>query len=75
MKIHKITTDLTTFGAVFVASMEVMENLAKLKWGAAAKGLVAITNRKAALLEAEINSPGKEVTYLVKAQGHFEQRR
>jgi hypothetical protein len=63
--------NIGTFGAVFVASMEVIENLAKFRLAAAAKGLVSLTNRKAELLKWEANSPANEINFLIRAKNTF----
>jgi hypothetical protein len=71
LEAHKMSYNFTAFGAAFVASMELIENLGKFKWGKAAKGIVALAHRKAELMKLEMESPGKELNYLMLTQKEF----
>jgi hypothetical protein len=71
LKVHKITYNLTAFGEVFVAIMDVLEDVVKIKWGKAARGIVGLTRRKAELMKLEVESPAREVHYLMKARRAF----
>jgi hypothetical protein len=71
---HRISHNVTTFGAMFVSAAEIMENFVKIKWGDAAKGIVSLAQRKASLMKMELESPNKELTYLMRAQQAFKAR-
>lgn len=71
LKAHNMAATIGAFGATFVAAMEIAENIVKVKWGAAAKGIVSIVNRKADLLKTEIDSPSVELNYIVRADDTF----
>jgi hypothetical protein len=45
-----------------------LEGLVRLEFSKVAKALFSIKHRKLALMEAELNSPGNEVAYIVKAK-------
>src|SRR5205807_1420348 len=73
LKIHKIAANRRSFGAVFVASAEILESLLKINWGKAAQGIVSIIDGGTELLKSEISGPAKEVNYLIKVQHQFGQ--
>jgi hypothetical protein len=68
---HEIGINLATFGAIFVASAEMIEDTLKLRWGKLAQAMMSLVNRKADLLKIEANSPGKELNYLMLAEKQF----
>jgi hypothetical protein len=67
MLVHKIEAGVGVVENVVTVAAEALEDLVKLKWGAAAKLLFSFRKRKAAILKAELNAPGRELAYLVKA--------
>lgn len=69
---HKIACKVGTFGATFVASMSLVEDLLKIRWGKAASGLVSLLSGKAQLTKLELDSPNLEVNYILKVQERFE---
>ncbi len=71
MNLHKMKVDKGAFETVIVTAAELIEDLAKFKWGKAAKSLFSIKERRIALLEGEINAPGSEVAYIVKTREQF----
>jgi hypothetical protein len=71
MEIHKMKTNMGTLETILVTTGEVIENFATLKIGQGAKALFAAKQRKIALLEGELTSPGSEVAYIVKAREAF----
>ncbi len=71
MKLHKMKTNAGTLQTFITTSAEVLGDLASFKWGKAAETLFALKNRKVALLEGELKSPGNEVAYIIKAQESF----
>lgn len=71
---NKIKTSRGTFEAIIVSSAEVLEDLVKFKWSAAAKAIFAIFKENAEFLEAEQKAPGRELAYIAKAQKRFDSR-
>jgi hypothetical protein len=71
MKLQKIKYHNDLLETLIVESLEVIENLLRLKWGKAARKLFTLRKKKISLLEAEIKAPGREVSYIVKARETF----
>lgn len=71
MKLHKMKANQGVLETVIVSPAELAENLIKFKWGQIAKDLFSIKQRKIALMEGELTSPGSEVAYIVKARETF----
>jgi len=71
LKLHKIKYNRGTIETLVVTSAEILENLIKVKWGDLAKNLFSIGNRKIDLLEAELSMPGREVSFIIRAQEQF----
>ncbi|MBD0370296.1 MAG: hypothetical protein ICV60_05635 [Pyrinomonadaceae bacterium] len=71
MKIHKMKANQGVLQTIIVSPAELAENLIKFKWGQIAKDLFSIKQRKIALMEGELTSPGSEVAYIVKARETF----
>jgi hypothetical protein len=71
LRLHKMKTKSGSLEALFVASAEFLEDLAKFRWGKIAKRLFTIRHQRIALLEAELTFPGREVAYLAKAREFF----
>jgi len=71
LKVHEIDSMWGAIGQVFVSSAELAEDLVKFRWGKIASGLVSLVNWKTELLKAEVESPHKEVNYIIRAQKEF----
>jgi hypothetical protein len=71
INLHKLKTNTGTLETVIVTGAEILENLMKVNWGKIAKGLFALKHRQISLLECELNAPGKEVAYIIKARNIF----
>jgi len=72
MELHKMKTNASILETVVVSSAEFLEDLMKVRWGKIAKGLFSFRQKKVAMLEGELTSPGSEVAYIVKAREVFE---
>jgi hypothetical protein len=72
LRVHRIASTRRSIGAVFVASAEILEDLVRMKWTKAAKGIVSIVDGKAELLKSEISGPAKEITYIIRARKEFQ---
>jgi hypothetical protein len=71
LEMHKLSCRWGTLGGTFVAAAEILEDLAKIKWGKAAGAIVSIFDKRVELMKAELSNPAKEVSYIVKAQEQF----
>jgi hypothetical protein len=71
MELHKMKINAGKLETIIVSSAEFLEDLMKVKWGNIAKGLFSFRQKKIAMLEGELTSPGSEVAYIVKAQDTF----
>ncbi|MDJ0579721.1 hypothetical protein [Crocosphaera sp.] len=71
MKIHNMKTTTGTLETLVVTSAEIIENLAKLNIGKAAKSFFSVQNERVALAEAEMKAPGREISYLIYANNKF----
>ena len=71
MQLHSLKTGTGTLETVISTTLEIAENLVKIKWSKAAQALFSIRRRKLALLEAEASAPGREVSYVASAKGKF----
>jgi hypothetical protein len=71
MRLHRLKVTGGVLETVVTSVAEVVENLAKLKLTAAAKGLFSFRQRRIQLLEAERQAPGRELVYLVRARREF----
>jgi len=78
MKVHELKVTTGTVETVVTATAEVLENVMKFNFSKAAKAMFALKKRKVQLMEAELNAPGRELAYVVKARkelGDGKQRR
>jgi hypothetical protein len=71
MRLHRMKTNASTLETIIVTGAEIAENLVKLQFGKLAKVLFSIRQRKIALLEGELKTPGKEIAFISKAQETF----
>jgi len=71
MNLHKMKSKDGVIESVVVTTAEIAENLLKLKWGKLAKMAFSMRQRKIALMEGELTSPGSEVAYILKTQQTF----
>lgn len=71
MELHRLKVRKGTLETVITTSLEIAENLVKIKWSEAAKALFSIRRRKLALLEAEATAPGREISYVAWAKRRF----
>jgi hypothetical protein len=71
MQLHKMKTNSGVLETTVVTTGEIVENLVNIKWGKLAKMLFSFRERKIALLEGELTSPGSEIAYMIKARERF----
>jgi hypothetical protein len=65
--LHKLKYNTGALETTITIAAEVLEDLARLKFGKLAKSLFILKNRRIALMEAEHSAPGREIAYVVKA--------
>jgi hypothetical protein len=71
MKLHKLKANTTTLETMIKAPLEILEDLVKLKFSKIPEPFFAIKKRQILLMEAEINAPGREISYLIKTNDIF----
>jgi hypothetical protein len=72
MRLHKMKANMGTLEVLVKTPLEVLENLLTLKFSKVVDPLFAIKKRQISLMEAELNAPGREIAYLIKAKQSFE---
>lgn len=68
LELHKIKTTSSILEMLIVGSAELIENVAKLKFGKIAKDLFSLRKSQIELLELELKSEGSELSYISKAK-------
>jgi len=53
------------------APLEIIEDVAKLRWSKIVKGVFSARHGKVELLEAEMKAPGRECAYVFDARTRF----
>jgi hypothetical protein len=71
LELHHLKSRQGTLETVVTTTLEIAEDLVKIKWSEAAKALFSIRRRKLALLGAEASAPGREVSYVAWAKDRF----
>jgi hypothetical protein len=71
MRLHKMKANTGTLEVMVKTPLEVLENLLTLKFSKFVDPLFAIKKRQIDLMEAELNAPGREIAYLIKAKQSF----
>jgi hypothetical protein len=72
LNLHKLKTNWGAFETIVTVGAEFLENIARIRWGKAAKLLFTLKHRKVDLMEAEMKAPGAEVAYIVKSRSYFD---
>ena len=71
MQLHHIKVNKGFLETVVTVTGEVLEHIAKLRFGALAKVPFAVRARHIALREAELTAPGREVAYITRVRSEF----
>ena len=71
MKLHKMKANTETLEVIVKTPFEVIENLLGLKFSKLAEPLFFIKKRQINLMEAELNAPGREISYIIKTKAIF----
>ena len=71
MKLHKLKFSHGSIESIVLTTLDVVENLVKLKWSSVAQALFKIARHDMVMLEAELNAPGRQVAYIRKVQERF----
>jgi hypothetical protein len=72
IKYHKIKATTETLEALVKAPLEIIEGLVKLKLSKIPEPFFALKKRQLMLMEAELNAPGKELSYIIKTREAFQ---
>lgn len=72
MRLHKMKANTETLEVIVKTPLETVENLLKLKLSKLPEPLFALKKRQISLMEAELNAPGREMAYIVKAKNVFQ---
>ncbi len=67
LRLHEIRFGRSLLEVVLVTSAEIVENVCKLRFCDLAKMPFRMKEKRIALLDAEKNAPGREVSYIIKA--------
>lgn len=72
MKLHKMKVNTETLEVIVKTPLEMIENLIKLKFSKIPEPFFALKKRQINLMEAELNAPGREMAYIIKAKDTFQ---
>lgn len=72
MKLHKLKANTETLEMIVKIIPETLENLIKLKFSKLPEPFFALKKRQISLMEAELNAPGKEISYIIKTREAFQ---
>jgi len=72
MKLHKLKANTETLEVMVKMLPETIENLIKLKFSKLPEPFFALKKRQINLMEAELNAPGREMSYIIKTQETFQ---
>ncbi|MFN8383538.1 MAG: hypothetical protein U0V02_16455 [Anaerolineales bacterium] len=72
MKIHKMKANTETVEIIIKAPLELIENTLKIKLSKIPEPFFALKKRQISLMEAELNTPGREMAYIIKAKDTFQ---
>jgi hypothetical protein len=71
MKLERMSRDTGVVETLVTTSAEIAECLVKFKWSKIAKRLFEVRHKQIDLMQAEMQAPGREVAYIVKARERF----
>jgi hypothetical protein len=72
IKLHKMKTNTETLETIVKAPLEIIEDLIKFKFSKIPDPFFALKKRQISLMEAELNTPGREIAYLIKTKELFD---
>ena len=75
MRVHHMKYEASTLQTILTVPFKVLEELMRLKFGAAVEALFVLRKQRIELMQAELDVPGKEVAYISKAKSLFEKRK
>jgi hypothetical protein len=71
MRLQKLKADTETLQTVVKLPFELLEDLIKLRLSKVVEPFFALRKREIQLMEAELNAPGREIAYILKAREAF----
>ena len=72
MKLHKLKANTETLEMMVKAPLEIIEIIKKLIVPKSPEPLFALKKRQINLMEAELNAPGREMSYIIKTRDTFQ---
>lgn len=72
MNVHRMKYTNSTLHTLVSVSLDVLDNLTRLRFKSVFDSLFALHTQRIALTEAELNAPGREAAYIVHAQQAFQ---
>lgn len=73
LQLHRIKANTGAVQTLVIAAAEFLEDLANKRFSKIAKGFFSAKQREIELLQGELNAPGREVAYIIKAREAFEE--
>lgn len=74
MKLHCLKHKKGAIEVLVTSSAELIENIIKLRFSRIAKSLFSVRHKRIALLEAEMKSPGYEISYISKTKDRYSKK-
>jgi hypothetical protein len=71
MNFHKMKANTEILEVMVKAPFEIIESLVRLKFSKISEPLFALKKRQINFLEAELNAPGREMSYIIKTRDTF----
>lgn len=72
MKLHKMKANTETLEVIAKVPFDLIENLIKLRISKIPEPLFALKKIQLSLMEAELNTPGREMAYIIKTREAFQ---
>jgi hypothetical protein len=71
MRLHKLKVDTEILQTLVKVPFELIEDLLKLRFSKIPEPFFALHKRKISLMETELQAPGREISYVLKARDAF----
>lgn len=68
MRLHRLRYEYSTIHAIVTAFAAVLDGLARLNFVAATNAIFSVRERKLALYDAELSTPGRDLAYISRAR-------
>ncbi len=71
MRVHELKINRGVLEIILTTAADLLEDTVKLRFGKLARLPFSLSHRKIALMEAELNAPGRELAYIIEARKEF----